>query len=222
MQTHTHAIWSGCVFPHAAHWEEKKKDVQCNRRMRKKESGCDDDDDGGGLHTTYQKRYSSLVSDSDSVRGTVIVCGTKVRWGREGWGTGREEKRREEREGKQVTGPVRCGSSTERGNVMGKFNIEDVDWRLFWAFLHIQGLFYKTLWRVYRAYFTSLDIMCQSNKNPSGTIYTSKQGSTPLSLSFTSSIPSSRCLHIPLSNREDPHLRMTFTLTYIVNTSWIV
>lgn len=40
------------------------------------------------------------------------------------------EKRREEREGKQVTGPVRCGSSTERGNVMGKFNIEDVDWRL--------------------------------------------------------------------------------------------
>lgn len=62
--------------------------------MRKKESGHDDDNDededdddddnDGGLHTTYQKRYSSLVSDSDSVRGTVIVCGTEVWRGREG------------------------------------------------------------------------------------------------------------------------------------------
>lgn len=55
------------------------KDVQCSGRMRKKKSGDDDDDDDGGLHTTYQKRYSSLVSDSDSVRGTVIMCGTEVR-----------------------------------------------------------------------------------------------------------------------------------------------
>lgn len=45
-------------------------------RMRKEESG---DADDGGLPTTYRKRYSSLVSDSDSVRGTVIVCGAEVR-----------------------------------------------------------------------------------------------------------------------------------------------
>lgn len=38
MQTHTHAILSGCVFfPHAALREEKKKDVECSGRMRKKE-----------------------------------------------------------------------------------------------------------------------------------------------------------------------------------------
>lgn len=45
----------------------------------------------------------------------------------------RGEREREEREGKHVTVPVRCGcvtSRAERGNVMGKFNIEDVDWRL--------------------------------------------------------------------------------------------
>lgn len=42
----------------------------------------------------------------------------------------RGEREREEREGKQVTVPVRCGCATsraERGNVMGRFNIEDVD-----------------------------------------------------------------------------------------------
>lgn len=105
MQTHTrthahtrHLKWVCVFFPHAALWEEKMRDA----RMRKEESG---DADDGGLPTTYRKRYSSLVSDSDSVRGTVIVWGR--RWGEEE----RDEecggeRERKEREGKQVRAPV--------------------------------------------------------------------------------------------------------------------
>lgn len=47
--------------------------------MRKKRS--DDDDGGGGgggQYPTYQKHQSSLVSDSDSVEGTVVMCRTEV------------------------------------------------------------------------------------------------------------------------------------------------
>lgn len=88
----THTLWAGCVFAHAALWEEKEN-------SEKKEITCGEtekwqwwfNDDGGGQYQTYQKRYSSLVSDSDSVGGTIVMCGTEVMWGREGWR--RKEKR---------------------------------------------------------------------------------------------------------------------------------
>lgn len=44
-----------------------------------------------------------------------------------------------------------CGCATsraERGNVMGKVNIQDVDGWLSGAFLHIQGLLWKALYRL--------------------------------------------------------------------------
>lgn len=58
------------------------------------------------------------------------------------------ERERKEREGKQVRAPVRCGCATsraERGNVMGKVDIQDEDGWLSGAFLHIQGLFCRAL-----------------------------------------------------------------------------
>lgn len=51
-----------------------------SEKKREKKSDDDDDDDcgSGGQYPTYQRRQSSLVSDSDSVEGTIVMCRTEV------------------------------------------------------------------------------------------------------------------------------------------------
>lgn len=79
-----------CVFAHAALGEEE---TACNERMpSEKMRELENDDDDGRQYPTYQKRLSSLVSDSDSVGGTKVMCRTEARWGKEGWGGGKERK----------------------------------------------------------------------------------------------------------------------------------
>lgn len=66
------------MFAHAALGEEE---TACNERMpseKMRELENDDDDDDGRQYPTYQKRLSSLVSDSDSVGGTIVMCRTEA------------------------------------------------------------------------------------------------------------------------------------------------
>lgn len=96
-----HTIWSECVFAHAALWEEEKREKgdgmqwkdafwedEKERKVMMMMMWCDD----GRQYPTYQKRLSSLVSDSDSVGGTIVMCRTEVRWGKEGWRGGKEKR----------------------------------------------------------------------------------------------------------------------------------